>query len=229
MGPGSRCSPSTTAISGRAAASHARSYGSASSWPTGRPRSRTRGASQASTPPGSRSGASRSRGPMSFRSRPAIRTWPRRSRRPRTPTARPPWPTRCATPPRWRSCTSPAWPSEMPSTASPAATPCWCRSPESPAPSPCSPPPMPRTARARSTLTTGIRAGSNRSPPAACCGSASTGRDATPRASRVRCWSSPARMTAPRFPAPRSARPGQPPWRARPAARRTLRALHGRP
>jgi uncharacterized protein len=38
---------------------------------------------------------------MSFRSRPAIRTWRRRSRRPRTPTARPPWPTRCATPPRW--------------------------------------------------------------------------------------------------------------------------------
>jgi hypothetical protein len=72
---GSRSWPSTTATSGRAGASRGKSHESASSTPTGRPRSSSPAPCPRWTPPGSRSGASPPQAVTSSPSRLATRDW----------------------------------------------------------------------------------------------------------------------------------------------------------
>ena len=121
----------------------------------------------------------------------AARRWPgRRARRDAPHDA-----ARVPAPDRPRPARRRRWPRS-------AASPCWSRSPVSLAPSPCSPRPMPSTATERSTLTTGIRTGSKRSPPARRCASASTGPLALPPASGVPCWCWPMTKMMSRRPAP---------------------------
>ena len=202
--PGSPSWPSTTATSGRAAGSRARSCASASSSPTGRPRSPSPGtlpgvdpatdrASGASPRPAGTSSASRRDNPELAA---AIA---------QTPNADGPAPpaTRCATRGRSRRCASPAGASLDALGAlvgrAPAAGAAGRRRRE---PSRCSPRRMPGTATGRSTRTAATRTGDRRSPPARRSGSGSTGRAGTRPGCAARCWSSSAIRTSRRWPAP---------------------------
>jgi len=80
--PGSPCSPLTTAVLGRAAASHGKLPGSGTSSPSGRPRSSSRPACQESTRPGSPPGVSPSPAVTYSGLRPVTPGSPRRSPRP---------------------------------------------------------------------------------------------------------------------------------------------------
>ena len=185
-------------------------------------------------PAGSRPGQARDLGLLcspaatSSASRRATRGSRRRSRRRRTPTARPPRATRRATRSRSRCCASPAGASSTRSAAWSAARRCWCRSPASRGPSRCSRRRTPSTATERSTRTTGTRTGSRRSPPARRSHRLLPARPrrvpgAVPAAGpRLRPGSDGAGRAGRRRGAARS------PRRARPDARRALRAVPGR-